>query len=70
VYSTLGHPDREEVAGGGQLLGYPVAVTKIANYDALGLRIHFEKKKVAGITKLAGREISFWQWVLNKFGTR
>lgn len=65
VRGRLGAPDKEEVSGGGMLLGSPVVVVKLVSYDALGLKLTFQKQRVSRITKVAPHDLNLMWWMRN-----
>ena len=55
LLGKLGHPDRVDYGSSGQ--------TKTAHYDALGLDVHMEKRRVYFIRKRAPGDAGFWWWI-------
>ena len=63
VRRRLGRPDIEDVSGRGMLLGNPIIATRSLDYNALGLKLSLEKRKVILLSKVAPHDAGFWWWM-------
>ena len=63
ILERLGRPDKVELAGGGTIKGMPVVVTKVLEYETLGLQLTLSEKKVGSIVKLAAPPADFSDWI-------
>ena len=45
------------------LLGNPIIATKSLDYNALGLKLSLEKRKVILLSKVAPQDAGFWWWM-------
>lgn len=62
VLNRLGTPNKQEIVGGGTIMGSPVQVAKSMEYNSLGLHLVLAKKAVTGISKRPARNVRFWWW--------